>query len=341
MAYDEELRCAEIRNNKRNVEARKEWYGPEDLAKAFTLPDDVEEKLAEFWYSLKAANFTWHSVKDYYNTARRCTKALMDAGMNYMPETVGLDELEYIRDVVYIDLATKTKRGHMCAFGKFLRYFGNDVVRSNGFNWNGETCRYKVDWLEDDQVYRLLHTPDLTDTEKLALHLMLRMGLRRCEVVRLRIEEIYPDGIIVCGKGRGGGRFRFVPFSSGVPELIEAVLRDREERVAEAARRFSDYEPPESYVFLNRVHRPMPYCQEGNGFDKSILVPIKEKSGVDFHGNHTLRRTFARKAYNKDPSPEALEALAKYLGHSSVSQTKQYIGITDDRIMNIAAIVDW
>ena len=93
MAYDEELRCAEIRNNKRNVEARKEWYGPEDLAKAFTLPDDLEEKLADFWYSLKAANFSWHSVKDYYNTARRCTKALMDAGMNIvtLPKTIDND----------------------------------------------------------------------------------------------------------------------------------------------------------------------------------------------------------------------------------------------------------
>ena len=49
--------------------------------------------------------------------------------------------------------------------------------------------------------------------------------------------------------------------------------------------------------------------------------------------------SYALKADVSDP--EALEALAKYLGHSSVSQTKQYIGITDDRIMNIAAIVDW
>lgn len=340
MAYDEELRCAEIRNNKRNVEARKEWYGPEDLAKAFPLPDDLERKLADFWYSLKAANICWHTVKTYYNIARKITKALMDAGLNYNPELVGLDELEYIRDVYYINLATKTKRSYLCSYGKFLRLFGNDVVRKNGFNWNGETCRYRVDWLEEEEVVKLMNTSDLTNTERLALNLMLRMGLRRSEIIRLRIDGVFPDGIIVCGKGRGGGTFRFVPYPSGVSELVEAVLMDRETRVSKAKARYPDYEP-EPYVFMNRLSKPTPYCLEGNGFDKSILDSIRRKSGVDFHGNHTLRRTFARKAYSKDNSPEALEALAQYLGHSSVSQTKLYIGVTEDKIKSVASIVDW
>ena len=340
MSYDEELRSAEIRNNKRNVEARKKWYGPEDLPKTFTLPDDMEEMIDNYWYSLKSANISWRTVKTYYNVARKCTKALMDAGMNYRPELVGMDEMEYLRDVYFIELATKTKRGYLCSYGKFLRLHGNDIARTNGFIWNGEMCRYRVDWLEDDEIEKLLNTPDLTDTERLALHLMLRMGLRRSEIIRLRIEDVYPDGIIVCGKSRGGGTFRFVPFVSGVAELLEAVLRDRERRVRLAMSRHEDY-VPEPYVFMNRLRKPTPYCLEGNGFDKSILDPIREKSGIHFHGNHTLRRTFARKVYYRDMSPDALEALAKYLGHSSVSQTKLYIGVTDDKIRSVAAIVDW
>ena len=98
---------------------------------------------------------------------------------------------------------------------------------------------------------------------------------------------------------------------------------------------------PEPYVFMNRLRKPTPYCLEGNGFDKSILDPIREKSGIHFHGNHMLRRTFARKVYYRDMSPDALEALAKYLGHSSVSQTKLYIGVKDDKIRSVSAIVDW
>lgn len=65
-----------------------------------------------------------------------------------------------------------------------------------------------------------------------------------------------------------------------------------------------------------------------------ILKEIRETLGLDIHmSSHTLRKTFGyhQMAMNNN-DPRKLLVLQKIFGHSSASQTMEYIGITDEEI---------
>ena len=89
MNYEREIRENEIRLRNEQIAERRGWPGIGTLPKKYPLPDTVEGDLEIYWESLIDSGLGWHSVKANYGAARRCIKALMDAGLNY--ETALID----------------------------------------------------------------------------------------------------------------------------------------------------------------------------------------------------------------------------------------------------------
>lgn len=342
MTHDRELRDMEIRMNLDLAEKRRNWPALRSLPRQYTLPETVEADLEVYWTVLIDSGLSWQTVKANWNAARRCTRLLMDAGLNYETALIGRNEVLFLRDVAFIELAPSTTKWYVALFGKFLSLFGNNTVADMHLVWRSSSARCGVDWLTEDQAQSLMGTDGLTVPEKTALTLMLGMGLRRIEVLRLRVQDILSDGLMVRGKGHAGGKIRFVPYCKGGYAQVQLMIRWREWQIADAKDRHGEFEIESNLFLTNDLSMPPHHYNEaGTGFDRSILRNIRVKSGIEFTGNHTLRRTFARLVYLQNPDDRNLQRLAKYLGHEDTRTTLDYIGVSDDELRSVAETCSW
>ncbi len=290
------------------------------------LPTQAQDELRAYWIHLEQSGLGWQSVKGNHAAARRCIRALFESGREWRSECVGREEILYLRDHEFAGLTPDTVRWYILLYGRFLKLnAGNSIVEEMELRWPKTAVRPRVDWLTAEEAQHLLSV-EMPIHEMAALRCMLCMGLRRIEVIRLRVDHVMEDGVIVRGKGTGGGRYRFVPYGEDAKHYLKMLMAWRAEAIEEATRLNPDYVAPPN-LFLTRTPQPRAYSEAGNGFDKSILGNIRRISGVDFNGNHTLRRTFARSLYL---SGVKIELVSSLLGHADTQTTLKYIGIADE-----------
>jgi integrase len=167
------------------------------------------------------------------------------------------------------------------------------------------------------EVDGLLHA--LRTQRDLAIVLaMLLAGLRRCEVLGLRLGDINPGEqrlLVTSGKG---GRERIVPVSGRFFEALGAYLQS--ERPAEAA---SDA----CFVVLKGPRRGLPLTAAG--LDE-VIDGARGRAGLARLTCHMLRHTCLTRLREQGMSLEALQAQA---GHASIDSTRIYLHLANDWLM--------
>ena len=132
-------------------------------------------------------------------------------------------------------------------------------------------------------------------------------GLRRCEVLRLRVRDIDLDPenpkMRVLGKGRAGGKWRTIPIGPTVTDLLL-------ERTAGLSAQ--DHIYPHHWKTLQR---DLDYAANRVGLQKVT--------------GHDLRRSFGRIAYYAGAS---LVELKHLYGHASVDMTAYYVGLDEAKM---------
>ena len=154
-----------------------------------------------------------------------------------------------------------------------------------------------------------------TERDRAIVLAMLLAGLRRCEVLGLRLEDITPGErrLFVCsGKG---GRERIVPVSGRFFEALGEYLE--QER------------PPEvltdsCFVVLKGPRRGMPLTAAG--LDE-VIDGARQRAGVARLTCHMLRHTCFTRLREQGMSLEALQAQA---GHASIDSTRIYLHLAND-----------
>ena len=149
------------------------------------------------------------------------------------------------------------------------------------------------------------------------------------EVLRLRPEDIREDYIMVKGKGPLGGKPRRIPFHRDTARVMALYARHRDGLIAEARRRYpKSTVVPDSLIIRIHGGRLYEYEEDGWGWDKSFLIPLREACGFHFT-NHTLRRTFGRALWQ---AGVPVETISKLLGHDTTEVTLRYIGVDMDHM---------
>lgn len=220
-------------------------------------------------------------------------------------------------------LAVSTQKDYVHAIKSLMKFVRNPAWTTR-ILFQADT-RPHVDWLTPDQAQRILDDKDVSPKQHLIIVLALCMGLRRVELVRLRIQDICCDRayITVTGKGHAGGKLRLVPFH---PRFIPA-LQDYCKYRGATARQGKNDAPNNLLIWYSRQdHRTHEYnAIKGSGID-GLIRQASRITGVKFSA-HTLRRTFGRMMWL---SGVPVVTIAKILGHSSTEQTLQYIGANLD-----------
>jgi integrase/recombinase XerD len=158
---------------------------------------------------------------------------------------------------------------------------------------------------------------------------MLLAGLRRCEVLGLRFEDVRVADqrlVVVAGKG---GHHRVVPAANRFFGALGGYLHD--ERPAAAA-------TDRVFVVLKGPRRGLPLSAEG--LDE-ILDGARCRAGLRRATCHELRHTCLTRLREAGMALEAVQAQA---GHRSIESTRIYLHLTNDwlagQYRRAAALID-
>ena len=158
---------------------------------------------------------------------------------------------------------------------------------------------------------------------------MLLAGLRRCEVLGLRFEDVQvADRRLAVVEGKGG-HHRVVPAANRFFDALGNYLHD--ERPATAA-------TDRVFVVLKGPRRGMPLSAEG--LDE-ILDGARRRAGLVHATCHELRHTCLTRLREAWMALEAVQAQA---GHRSIESTRVYLHLANDWLAGeyrrAAALID-
>lgn len=139
----------------------------------------------------------------------------------------------------------------------------------------------------------------------------------------LTFKESFPIFEIKTRNTRRHKRNRYLTINDAVVEAVTLYLENT------SGVKLSDY------MFRSESHHGMDMNEpmHRNSIDR-IIKNVVEECGVNIKAStHTLRKTFAyHQMLTSNNDPRKLLLLQKILGHSSVAQTLDYIGITEEEI---------
>jgi integrase/recombinase XerD len=176
--------------------------------------------------------------------------------------------------------------------------------------------------LNADQAQALLDSCDLGTVngrrDRAILLLLLRLGMRRCEVARLSLDDIdwRAGEILVCGKGP---RIERLPLPNDVGEALVAYLRDG--RPAD---------PGTRAVFM-RVRAPRAAIT-AMGITQ-VVVSASKRAGIGEVTAHRLRHTAASELLRRGAP---LSEIGQLLRHRTELTTTIYAKIDRDRLRELA-----
>jgi len=153
----------------------------------------------------------------------------------------------------------------------------------------------------------------LTHRDRAIVAAMVLGGLRRCEVLGLRLEDLrFAERRVFIAEGKGG-RQRLVPVSGRFFAAVAAYL--------DAER------PPGTdrvFVVLKGPHRGQPLTAKGMDV---VLSAARRRAGLEHATCHELRHTCLTRLREAGMALEAVQAQA---GHASIESTRIYLHLADD-----------
>jgi integrase len=154
-----------------------------------------------------------------------------------------------------------------------------------------------------------------TRRDRAMVEAMVLGGLRRCEVLGLRLEDINAgERRVFVAEGKGG-RQRVVPISGRFFDALGDYLGDERPRTAATDRVF---------VVLKGPNRGKPLSSAG--LDE-ILDGARARAGLTRATCHQLRHTCFTRLREAGMALEAIQAQA---GHASIESTRIYLHLAND-----------
>ena len=153
-----------------------------------------------------------------------------------------------------------------------------------------------------------------TRRDRAMVEAMVLGGLRRCEVLGLRLCDLRPgERRVFVAEGKGG-HSRIVPISSRFFTTLAAYLTDER----------PETDRDEVFVVLKGRHRGLPLSAAG--IDQ-IMRAARARAGLERATCHQLRHTCLTRLREAGMALEAVQAQA---GHRSIESTRIYLHLAND-----------
>ena len=154
-----------------------------------------------------------------------------------------------------------------------------------------------------------------THRDRAMVAAMVLGGLRRCEVLGLRLGDLrVAERRVFIAEGKGGHQ-RLVPISTRFFDHVSAYLETE---------RPADTDTEQLFVVLKRPRRGQPLTAAG--LDE-VLDGARRRAGLGHATCHELRHTCLTRLREAGMALEAVQAQA---GHASIESTRIYLHLADD-----------
>jgi integrase/recombinase XerD len=187
-----------------------------------------------------------------------------------------------------------------------------------------------------DQIRQLIHAAAKSgyrtlrrETYRTLFALLACTGLRVSEAIRLRFNDITPDGLVIrCSKFR---KSRLVPLHDTARAGLDRYLQRR-----------CPYAPDDDHVFVSLRRKPLILNDVATAFQTAVrVVGLPPGPGRARPTPHSLRHAFAVRALHtcpdgRDAITQHMVALSTYLGHAKVADTYWYLEAVPELMTDIA-----
>jgi integrase/recombinase XerD len=144
-------------------------------------------------------------------------------------------------------------------------------------------------------------------------------GMRRSEVVRLRVSDIDSQRMIIRVVQGKGGKDRDLPLS---PELLETL------------REYWRWRKPKEYLFPTRDHRRAASEPISDKTIWQVCTDAARRAGITKHVTpHTLRHSWATHLLEAGTDLRTIQML---LGHGDLETTARYIHLSQEHLHSAA-----
>jgi len=286
------------------------------------LRDGIEKYIEE----MEARGRSELTIRDYRYALNRLLLALSDARMKYNPKKIGKAEILYLKDD-FLTCSPRGKKNQLDILIGYCKWAGNQEIGKAFIPW-GDTSRKNVRWLSREQAFLLDHLAVGMGITRVILHLEKDLGLRRIEVMRLKVSSFHFDGtgygrLTVHGKGRNGGKYRIITGHPLTRDIIgDYIHGERAAEVAKARRTDSGCKVIDDLLIYAVESSGTLQTYKKSAIDK-FLMKLEDKAGFHF-SNHDLRRTCGREMHFAGVKTERIAAI---LGHSDTRTTMKYLGL--------------
>jgi integrase len=277
-------------------------------------------------------------------TLEKVGEALEEAGLSCTPRNFGIRQADFVTRQLWPTasdrgpgFAGSTIRFRCFILNRFLSFYGGErtvgpAIRISHLQSLRRSSSFQRRALSQAEARNLLRAARrLGPFQGMMVALELSMGLRRSEVLRLKVENISREPASILGKGILGGRWREVPRSGLVVSLLPSVLEHRA-RVIQAAKG-----PDPGFLICHVIGgRTSPYSPSWT--DTQCMVPAFKKAKLALPGNlhHALRRTFGRTLWQRGVP---IETVGSLLGHQLLATTLLYLALdVEDKRLAVDAL---
>lgn len=280
----------------------------------------LEGEIEAYLQALKDGNRSEATIHVYNWSLRTIFTALMDAKLQINPRKVGRPEIDYLKNEYLAGAAERYKANMVWMLVSFCKWAGNQEVAKVKVGF-GCIPTKRVRWLEDDQAMTL--KLNALGVEKMVIHCELDLGMRRIEMLRLKVTDFHAGrvhSVNLLGKGRYGGKPRVINWHPETAKILNEYLELRDKEIAKARKKNPSVEVPANLLIFEMAGKLRPY-------KKGAIEKLQNRMGarVGFHfSNHDLRRTCGRMMYR---AGVAIEIIARKFGHSDTRTTMKYLGL--------------
>lgn len=276
---------------------------------------NLPSHLREFFHFLECHghneinNITIQIIKDYYNYLKTRDNQAREGGLSK----------------AYLNK-------HQQALFKFNEYLKEHNHKGINIHLKREeqNQRDSLQILTQDEIKQLFKATDYSNEQerirkrdKVILVLLYSCGLRRNEVVNLKIKDIVFDKERIHVRKGKNYKERFVPIN-------EYNLRIIEEYIYDYRPAFYNYKQTE-YLLINYRGKPLQGQSLSNRLNE-IANTTQNKSIIEKQITpHILRHSIATHLLEKGAN---METISQFLGHSSLESTQIYTHLLEDKAKN-------
>ena len=282
----------------------------------------MQEQVQLFLRHLHNKNFSAYTLRGYEEDLAQFTDFCASRKITEVHQF----SLPLVRSFLASLSVHKYKRNTLLRKIASLRSFANYLVDQNQIENNPfkllpapKRERLLPKFLNVEETERLIHTAGdtghFTLRNKALLELIYSSGLRRSEVIGLKIADVdFFNGVVkVLGKGN---KERYVPVTAAALQALHDYLATR------------PHPQPSDALFLNKNGTPL----TGDGL-AYIFKNLAIKSNIVRKVSpHSLRHSFATHLLNNGCD---LRSLQEMLGHKSLLATQVYTHVSLDKLKSV------